>query len=260
MFFWVFPRLQFEVCRRFGTIPRFLQIHHHIRSRAANRIYQRTSFALLWERIQQNRRELDSISCVLLETHLRLANTLATSDWCLIDQLTSNKAARVGENNKARQSQKFARFSKHQHPVPEAPKNTVINLSDQELEEGTLSLLQKGLNYAVTPRATPIEEILVGIEKAVRSLPVEKAEEARHESVSIIKTTTRTKDNLTKNERMALRTLKENTHLTILPADKGNATVILNTTDYKLKIASLLEDSTYKKLCVTSLWLKKKLH
>ena len=86
------------------------------------------------------------------------------------------------------------------------------------------------------PRTPPIEEILVGIEKAVRSLPVEQAEEARHESVRIIKTSTRPKNNLTKNERTALTALKDNTHLTILPADKGNATVILNTTDYKQKI------------------------
>ena len=77
---------------------------------------------------------------------------------------------------------------------------------------------------------------------------MEQAEEARHESVRIIKTTTRTKNNLTKNEWAALTALKDNTHHTILPADKGNATVILNTTDYKQKITSLLEDSAYKKL------------
>ena len=77
---------------------------------------------------------------------------------------------------------------------------------------------------------------------------MEQAEEARHESVRIIKTTTKTKNNLTKNERMALKTLKDNTQLTILPAYKGNAMVILNTMDYKLKIASLLGDSAYKKL------------
>jgi hypothetical protein len=47
---------------------------------------------------------------------------------------------------------------------------------------------------------------------------------------------------------MALKTLKDSTHLTIFPADKGNATVILNTTDYKLKIDPLLEDSAYRKL------------
>ena len=70
----------------------------------------------------------------------------------------------------------------------------------------------------------------------------------RQETVRIIKTASRTRDNLTKTERAALRTLKNNTHLTILPTDKGNATVILNTTDYKQKIASLLEDYAYKKL------------
>jgi hypothetical protein len=128
------------------------------------------------------------------------------------------------------------------------PKETVINLSDQKLDDGVFSLLQKGLNYAVAPRAVPIEEILASVEKALLTLPVENAEEARQETVRIIKTVSRTRDNLTKNERAALRTLKNNTHLTILPADKGNATVILNTSDYKQKIASPLDDSAYMKL------------
>jgi len=45
-------------------------------------------------------------------------------------------------------------------------------------------------------------------------------------------------DNLTRTERATLRNVKNNSQLTILPADKGNATVILNTTDYKQKILS----------------------
>ena len=46
-------------CTDHNTMPRFLQFHHHILlSRPANRIYQRTSFALLRERIHHNRREL----------------------------------------------------------------------------------------------------------------------------------------------------------------------------------------------------------
>jgi hypothetical protein len=36
--------------------------------------------------------------------------------------------------------------------------------------------------------------------------------------------------------------------LTVLPADKGNVTVILNTVDYEQKTNPLLEDSTYKEL------------
>ena len=78
----------------------------------------------------------------------------------------------------------FARLTKTQHPATTAPKETVINLTDQKLDDGVFSLLQKGLNYAVAPRVTPIEEILAGVEKAVLSLPVEKAGESRHETES----------------------------------------------------------------------------
>jgi hypothetical protein len=74
------------------------------------------------------------------------------------------------------------------------------------------------------------------------------AEEARQETVRIIKSSSRPKDNLTRDERKALRTLKANTDLTILPADKGNAKVVLNTLDYKQKITSLLEDPSYRRL------------
>jgi hypothetical protein len=65
------------------------------------------------------------------------------------------------------------------------------------------------------------------------------AEEARQETLRIIKSFSRPSDNLT---------LKKSTDLTILPADKGNATVILSTVDYKQKITSLLEEASYKRL------------
>jgi len=100
----------------------------------------------------------------------------------------------------------------------------------------------------VTPRNIPIEDILAGVEKAIQFLPVEMAEEARQETVRIIKNSSRPTDNLTRAEREAPRTLKKNTDLTILLADKGNATVILNTVDYKQKITSLLEDPSYRRL------------
>ena len=126
-------------------------------------------------------------------------------------------------------------------------KENVINLS-HTLGDAVYSLLQKGLNYAVTPCITPIEGVLAGVEKTIQFLPEEKAEEARQETVRIIKSSSKLGDKLTKAEREALRSLEKNTNLTILLADKSNATVILNTVDYKQKIASLLEDPSYKSL------------
>jgi hypothetical protein len=113
---------------------------------------------------------------------------------------------------------------------------------------GVYSLLQKGLIYAVIPRTIPIEDILAGIEKAVQSLPFEMAEEARQETVRIIKSSSRPRSNITTAESKLLRTLKNNTDLTILPADKSNTTVILNTAEYKQNITSILEGPAYRRL------------
>jgi hypothetical protein len=118
----------------------------------------------------------------------------------------------------------------------------LFNLNGQKPDDGVSSLLQRGLNYAVTPRSVPIEDILAGVEKAVQSLPVEMAEESRQETARIIKSSSTPRDNVARTERAALKTLKKNTNLTILPADKGNATLILNTIDYKQKITSLFQD------------------
>jgi hypothetical protein len=54
------------------------------------------------------------------------------------------------------------------------------------------------------------------------------------------KNSSRPRNNLTNAERKTPRTFKK-TDLAILPANKGNATVILNTVDYKQMINSLLE-------------------
>ena len=74
------------------------------------------------------------------------------------------------------------------------------------------------------------------------------AEETRQETVRILKNSSRRRDNLSKTETAALNNLRNNTELTILPADKGNTMVVLNTTDYKQKISTLLEDPAYRRL------------
>ena len=101
---------------------------------------------------------------------------MSESDWSLIDQLTYNKANLIGENSKTRQLHKFARLYKTQKTAS-ITKGTVINLSGQILDDGLISLLQKGLNYAITPHNVHIEEVITGVERAVHALPVESAEE-----------------------------------------------------------------------------------
>ena len=49
--------------------------------------------------------------------------------------------------------------------------------------------------------------------------------------------------NLSQGERQAMKKLKENDSILVLPADKGNATVVMNKLDYKEQISSMLQDT-----------------
>ena len=55
------------------------------------------------------------------------------------------------------------------------------------------------------------------------------------------------RNNLSKRERLALDRLSNNRDIIIKPADKGGATVILNTTDYLQEAKSQLDNDTYYK-------------
>jgi hypothetical protein len=105
---------------------------------------------------------------------------LAADDWALVDRITSEKASHVAAGDKAKHCGKFQRLHGAQHPAPSADnKKAVVNLSDVPLEDAAYSALGKDLNYAVASVALPIEDFLSGVEKAVRTLPEEAAEEVR---------------------------------------------------------------------------------
>jgi hypothetical protein len=77
------------------------------------------------------------------------------------------------------------------------------------------------------------------VEKAVGSLPEEVVEEVQQETIRILKASRKPKDSLSRAERKAVRALRTNADLTVLPADKGNAAIVLNIRDYNRKIAAL---------------------
>ena len=74
------------------------------------------------------------------------------------------------------------------------------------------------------------------------------AQSLRDELTKCLKKAKRPANNISKCEFKALQELKADTDITILPADKGWSTVILNTKDYESKLSTLLSNSnTYEK-------------
>ncbi|GJQ80564.1 hypothetical protein Trydic_g19968 [Trypoxylus dichotomus] len=93
---------------------------------------------------------------------------------------------------------------------------------------------------------SPVEKIVCGIENAVSILEPNIAETVRQEVCTILRSIRSPTKNLNTEEFKAVTELKRDENIIILLADRGNATVVLNTRDYKDKMQKLLDDPTYK--------------
>ena len=74
----------------------------------------------------------------------------------------------------------------------------------------------------------PTKNIVAKVEAVVENLPMAKVYNIRAKTSLVLQKASPPKDNLSKKQRRAVHSLKEDKEITILPADKGRATVILN--------------------------------
>ncbi|KAJ8923889.1 hypothetical protein NQ315_006665 [Exocentrus adspersus] len=75
-----------------------------------------------------------------------------------------------------------------------------------------------------------MEEIIANVENGIKNLPIRAAENIRMETARILQRAALPK-NLTRKESRALRELRQDDSIVILAADKGNATVVMESTD-----------------------------
>lgn len=156
---------------------------------------------------------------------------------------------------KERQREKFCKLlTKKQISEKVASQETknlqerwVHNKSSKTFDEVTTSLLRRGLNFAVTPKHFPTEDIITSTELACKNLNAMTAANLRSEVARVVKKRKNLKPNVPLEEIKALQELKKQDDIMILPADKGKATVILDKSDYENKIQNLLSDTkTYE--------------
>nr|VZI00486.1 unnamed protein product [Spirometra erinaceieuropaei] len=100
--------------------------------------------------------------------------------------------------------------------------------------------------------AKPVN-MIAAVESVINQ--TEAAEETknliRHQVTSLLMTH-KPRETLTKVERDALRELKADKDIVIVPADKGRSTVVLDRTDYLQKARNLLEDRQFYVPCETN--------
>lgn len=119
----------------------------------------------------------------------------------------------------------------------------VVNLSFSNFDPCIFSLLNKGLNFVISPEKVPIDDIICNIEYGIRDFPHNVKEVMRQDCAIGLKKVKPPKINLSRDELLALKSPRENTDIVLLKADKGGAIVILDKSDYVNKMIDHLSNS-----------------
>ncbi|XP_071801298.1 uncharacterized protein [Asterias amurensis] len=127
-------------------------------------------------------------------------------------------------------------------------KHTVVNLSNRSITETETSVLSLGMNFAQPPKSIPTEEIIQSTEQALKHLSKTEKIDVRIKINEVLRKAKPAKSNLSKVEQAALRELRRDESIHILPADKGNATVIMDRTEYTDKVSNILSSGSYRPL------------
>ena len=109
----------------------------------------------------------------------------------------------------------------------------VKNISNYEPSEAEWSVLEKGLNYAMPNFKKDLPKFVSTVENVSTNITGISEERTilKHQISSAINCAQK-QENISKEESTALKSLRANTDIMLVPADKGNMTVIMNTTDY----------------------------
>ncbi|XP_041484607.1 uncharacterized protein LOC121431166 [Lytechinus variegatus] len=232
-----------------------LQLKSSVDTPKAKRILHQASLDLTRERIARTRHQLHDLNSSITSTQTQLSLRLKPDDLDKVQAFNDYTSRKTFQSTKLKQINKFDRLysrtptQANQQPSTEATKDTVINLSRHQLTQAEHKVLSLGLNFAVAPKKIPFSDIVQQVEPKLRFLSKEAANAIRLKVTNALSDAKPPKQNLSKQERSAIRDLRRNQAIHILQADKGNATVIMDQDAYDDKIEEILQDKdTYSKL------------
>ena len=158
-----------------------------------------------------------------------LKKTIDLEKWRQLETWCATAAKKVYPDTKARQISKFERLTSPTHKTSRTDKDRAVrNLSNRVLTEEENDVLALGLNYAITPKQIPTLDIIAAMEATASHLDEEAAQKLRLEVSSVLISAKPPKKNLSGKLQKAIRDLRRDKDITILPADKGSANSLHN--------------------------------
>ena len=243
-------------CLKENIVPKSVKINYKqfkpIRER---KILCKTHCQILNSRVRHINMVIDKISKDIDMLRATIQKQVNSHDFNSISDTIYNSKENLFKEVKQHQVRKFNKLQDspaHRNiAVPEYIfKKWVINLTSKDLSPGKVKLLQRGPKFAVTSPKVPFTEYIAFTKQICDKLG------ENTDGVDCSEYYQKTKDllqdykqkhashpNITKEEREAIKTLKEDDTLIVLTADKGVAMVVMDKSSHVNKCMTLLQDA-----------------
>ena len=199
----------------------FLRISLPLRSPGIHKIVrctERVLLRLLICDVHHKKAKIDKESEILGEETRALVNA---EQWSRLEAWCNITTQNIGLDTKAKQIQKFERLQAKQRLAPRA-RHSGEKFQQQTLAEKEKAALALGLNFSVAPKQIPTFEMTAATEATASRLNAETAQLLRYRVSSILSMAKDPKSNLSKDLHKAVKSLRKDKSITILPADKGS--------------------------------------
>ena len=180
----------------------------------------------------------------------KISESITPEEFHFTEKIHENLYKKSFELTKERHTRKFNELISKNKVTQSAAnitdkKKWVINMPSRQLNHVETDILPKGLNFSITSKTLPNQDIIATVEDAVKDLEKEEADIIRAKVCLTLQNSKPPKDNLSKDERKALKEIKS---IVILPADIVRSTVILNRENYLEKCMDHINKGPYQLL------------
>ena len=222
-----------------------LKVWPLVHSQKGREIARQASRRFLIACISQNVRKVRELEYSLFFQRRQFEFHLQASHAEALEEVWTDQSP-TGEC-KERQKRKFNTLLNQSSggPQPRHPNDRwMVNLLSRPLSVVEKGVLARGLNLAPAPKRIPVPEIIAAVESGISKVSPSEAQLTRTRIAGCLSRSKPPPNNLSPEEQKAIKALREAETIVIAPADKGNATVIMDQTAYDGKIRGLLADTS----------------
>ena len=237
-------------CKDLKKLPPFLHSRPPIDHPKAWEIAEKTGWAYLRVLIGNCHNNLRNIVTESVKLNEHIEHILGEQAIGMLREAIARRCLHEKDKVINRHNKKLTKNIESGRDEKQLKKRWVINTSKRTLNHNEINLLRRGMNFALTPKSIPTKEIIASVEQGINNLSTIEKNDIRERVSSVVKNAKRpTKRNLSRQEEKALKDLRSDKEIIITRADKENAVVVLNRTEYHCQLTEMLEDkNTYKRI------------